>query len=150
MRRTLVIYEFAPDPSWIFLYVRKIYFLFINAPRTLDTTCPPADRLLSDCRLEVLPTRQPATLPATQLGRAELHFAGEVRLTHGPNKTPNSKCRLFLKFTSKGTWRHRCLSVWGLLPPMTPCTVRCEELKLTSGDLFLCYLIGIFSWRSWK
>jgi hypothetical protein len=25
------------------------------------------------------------------------------------------------------------------------CTVRCDELKLTLGNLFLCYLIGIFS-----
>ncbi len=24
-------------------------------------------------------------------------------------------------------------------------TVRCDELKLTLGDLFFCYLIGIFS-----
>ncbi len=27
-------------------------------------------------------------------------------------------------------------------------TVRCDELKLTLGNLFLCYLIGIFSRRS--
>jgi hypothetical protein len=29
-------------------------------------------------------------------------------------------------------------------------TVRCDELKLTLGNLFLCYLIGIISWSSWK
>ncbi len=35
--------------------------------------------------------------------------------------------------------------VSALVLQCTSYTVRCDELKLTSGNLFLCYLIGIFS-----
>jgi hypothetical protein len=67
-------------------------------------------------------------------------------------------------------FQHSFQTVWGPLPQPRPSqlcwffrqyfgvkimyrcdhTVRCDELKLTLGNLFLCYLIGIFSRKSWK
>ncbi len=45
---------------------------------------------------------------------------------------------------------HRTVQCTTPTRPIRSYTVRCDELKLTLGNLFLCYLIGIFSWRSWK
>ncbi len=46
------------------------------------------------------------------------------------------------------------LQLWSLqncfLSPPSPNTVRCDELIFRLGNWFLCSLIGIFSWRSWK
>jgi hypothetical protein len=53
----------------------------------------------------------------------------------------------FDDFSYRIKWQ-RMLQAGGTLSLMY--TVRCDELKLTLGNLFLCYLIGIFSRRSWK
>ena len=36
MGRPLVIYDFAPDPFWISLYMRKILFYFLSVYTLLD------------------------------------------------------------------------------------------------------------------
>ncbi len=101
----------------------------------------------------------------TVLGDTRLSTSKTVKVTVGQGgNILSSKCRRSKTENSYFTeWNHffrNFYCMWWFLnfllfgnmhwklPSMY--TVRCDELKLTLGNLFLCYLIGIFSRRSWK
>ncbi len=75
------------------------------------------------------------------------------RLAISLDRAPNSWSCLQIHgmhwaLNSGGTVHH--IDTLGMIMSCLIYTVRCDELKLTWENLFLCYLIGIFSRRSWK
>ncbi len=81
----------------------------------------------------------------------------------GMVRIPLQKGAELLMDHKPASWRDRCAqlvrkvtALTGMVAPAVTTrdwsfkdcqdyTVRCDELKLTLGNLFLCYLIGIFS-----